>query len=45
VVDPVCGKEMPKEDALATSSHRGQTRYFCSDACKASFLEEPEAYS
>lgn len=45
VTDPVCGAEMPLEDAAASSNHQGQTRYFCSPSCKLRFLEEPDAYS
>ncbi len=44
VKDPVCGVEIDKDEAVATSEHMGQTYYFCSVACKESFEKEPMKY-
>jgi len=44
VKDPVCGVEIDKDKAVATSEHMGQTYYFCSASCKESFDEEPMKY-
>lgn len=42
--DPVCGMMVEEGSAAATSTYRGQTYYFCSPGCKASFDKEPEKY-
>jgi len=44
VKDPVCGMEIEKEKAAATSEHMGKTYYFCSISCKESFDKEPMKY-
>ena len=44
VKDPVCGMEIEKENAAATSEHMGKTYYFCSISCKESFDKEPMKY-
>jgi Cu+-exporting ATPase len=42
--DPVCGMQVDKEKADATSEYRGETYYFCATACKQKFDANPEAY-
>ena len=32
-------------DAVATSTHKGKTYYFCSEDCKVTFDESPEDYA
>ncbi len=44
VKDPVCGVEIDKDEAVATSEHMGRTYYFCSTTCKESFDKEPMKY-
>jgi uncharacterized membrane protein YraQ (UPF0718 family)/YHS domain-containing protein len=41
--DPVCGMKVDRSKAL-TAEHAGQTYYFCSDHCRASFTADPERY-
>jgi len=36
--DPVCGTYVPASLAV-TASHKGATVYFCSSACRDTFLE------
>jgi Cu+-exporting ATPase len=43
-VDPVCGMQVDEKSAAATSEYMGQTVYFCSGGCKASFDKDPEKY-
>jgi YHS domain-containing protein len=43
-IDPVCGMEVDKNSAAGTSEYQGQTYYFCSPGCKASFDKDPERY-
>ncbi len=43
-IDPVCGMEVKEDEAAATSTYQGKTYYFCSQACKADFDENPEEY-
>ncbi len=42
--DPVCGMEVDKEKAAATSVYKGTTYYFCASVCKEKFEEDPEKY-
>lgn len=42
--DLVCGMEVEKEDAEATSNYEGKTYYFCSKNCKEKFDQNPEKY-
>jgi Cu+-exporting ATPase len=44
VVDPVCKMTIEAEKAAATSVYKGQTVYFCAQACKAKFDAAPEKY-
>jgi Cu+-exporting ATPase len=44
-LDPVCGAKVDRHDKSASSAtHHGSVHYFCSAACKARFLEDPDAY-
>mgnify|MGYP003383406373 CR=1 FL=1 len=43
--DPVCGMTIDKAKAAATAVHQGNTYMFCSEACKAQFLQDPAKYS
>lgn len=43
--DPVCGMQVHEQSAAAKSDYRGQTYYFCSPACKATFEKNPEKYA
>ncbi len=45
VKDPVCGMEIEKEQAAGRLEHDGKAYYFCSDACKEKFAENPEDYA
>lgn len=45
VVDPVCGMEFDEVNAAASVEWRGQTHWFCTDACKDDFEKEPARYA
>lgn len=42
--DPVCGMDVDSKNATFKSEYKGQTYYFCSPGCKASFDKDPEKY-
>jgi uncharacterized membrane protein YraQ (UPF0718 family)/YHS domain-containing protein len=42
--DPVCGMTVDRRAGGPTSTHHGQTIYFCSAHCKHAFDANPEAY-
>ena len=42
--DPVCGMPVEMASAPARAEHEGRTHYFCSDRCRARFLEEPARF-
>lgn len=44
VVDPVCGMSINPFEALAQTTYRGQTHYFCSQDCKDKFDKQPQKY-
>jgi len=44
VTDPVCNMVIDEADAVATSSYKGNTYYFCTEHCKESFDKDPEAF-
>lgn len=44
VHDPVCHMDINPAAAAGTSEYKGQTYYFCSLGCKASFDKDPEKY-
>jgi len=41
--DPVCGMKVRKKEAV-TSTVKGKKYFFCSEACKDKFEQEPEKY-
>jgi Cu+-exporting ATPase len=43
--DPVCGMDVEPAKAAGISVHRGQTYYFCSKGCKATFDAAPERFA
>ncbi|MCI0460243.1 MAG: heavy metal translocating P-type ATPase [Gemmataceae bacterium] len=43
-VDPVCGMTVDPATARASSTHEGQTYYFCCPGCKARFEADPARY-
>lgn len=43
--DPVCGMEVDPAKAAGSSTYQGQTIYFCSTHCKATFDREPTKYA
>jgi Ala-tRNA(Pro) deacylase len=45
VVDPVCGNHVEARTASAWSEHRGERFYFCGQACKMEFDDNPFAYA
>ena len=45
VTDPVCGMNITPDAAAATREVGGQTYYFCSAHCAASFDEDPARYT
>jgi Cu+-exporting ATPase len=44
VTDPVCGMTIEQESAVATATHEGKNYYFCSESCRAAFVERPQHY-
>lgn len=44
VVDPVCKMTIEEKDAVATSTYKGATYYFCSKPCKEKFDRNPESF-
>lgn len=44
-IDPVCGMEVEKATAAATSEYEGQIYYFCAPGCKQAFDKDPEKYA
>ena len=40
--DPVCGMNVNKEKAAATSVYDAKTYYFCNPGCKTHFDKAPE---
>jgi adenylate cyclase len=43
--DPVCGMRVDTDDAAATVEYKGETYYFCSLACRDTFLSDPAVAS
>src|SRR5580700_8236175 len=43
-LDPVCGMRVDPEHAAGTSTHRGESYYFCSTGCRAKFEKNPEQF-
>jgi len=44
VIDPVCGMEIEEAEAAASRTYKGKTYYFCSQACREKFEQNPEEY-
>jgi YHS domain-containing protein len=44
VKDPVCGMTVEDSDAVAASTYKGTTYFFCSPSCKEAFEKNPETY-
>lgn len=42
--DPVCGMEVDRDSAAATSEYQGRTYYFCAQACKEEFDRNPDQF-
>ncbi len=42
--DPICGMMVDEKTAKLKSEHEGQTFYFCSAGCKATFDKDPHRY-
>lgn len=42
--DPVCGMRIRKSAAAARAEHRGATFFFCVEACRDAFVEQPSRY-
>jgi len=42
--DPVCGMEVDPQSAKYSAFYKGETYYFCSQGCKARFLQNPESF-
>lgn len=42
--DPVCGMSVAPESAAGRHEHKGQTYYFCNQACLEKFRSGPERY-
>jgi YHS domain-containing protein len=45
VMDPICGMRIDPDDAVATAEHDGQRYWFCSEACRAAFVADPDPAS
>jgi YHS domain-containing protein len=43
--DPVCGMTVDEKEAAGMVSYQGQTYYFCSAGCKATFEKAPATYA
>jgi Cu+-exporting ATPase len=44
VIDPVCNITIDTEDAVATSTYKGTTYYFCAKSCREDFDKNPEQF-
>ena len=42
--DPVCGMTVDSEAGKPSAEHDGHTYHFCSDSCRAKFVDDPEGY-
>jgi Cu+-exporting ATPase len=43
-VDHVCGMNVDEKKAAARYEYKGETYYFCAEACKNKFSQDPEKY-
>jgi uncharacterized membrane protein YraQ (UPF0718 family)/YHS domain-containing protein len=44
-LDPVCGMQVRTADAPARAEHEGTTYSFCSDHCRARFVDDPDRFA
>jgi Cu+-exporting ATPase len=44
VTDPVCGMQFDAAKAAAKLEYEGVTYWFCTDACKRRFEQDPSQY-
>jgi YHS domain-containing protein len=44
-IDPVCGMQVERQLAPASTRHGDQTIFFCSDRCRDRFVANPDRYS
>jgi len=44
VADPVCKMTVEDTEAVATSTYKSRTYYFCSKPCKEEFDKDPDAF-
>ena len=44
VIDPVCGMEISREDAVGSHVHEGQEYFFCNPSCLENFRANPSQY-
>ena len=44
VIDPVCGMEISREDAVGSYLHEGQEYFFCNPSCLENFRANPSQY-
>jgi len=43
-IDPVCGMDVDEQQAAGISDYQGRSYYFCSEACKERFDQNPQQY-
>src|SRR5208337_1516161 len=44
VIDPVCGMEISRQDAVGSYVHEGQEYFFCNPSCLENFRANPSQY-
>ena len=44
VIDPVCGMEISREDAVSSCVHEGKEYFFCNPSCLENFRANPSQY-
>lgn len=42
--DLVCGMEVTEENAACSFEYQGKTYYFCAEACRDQFAQNPEEH-
>ncbi len=45
VTDPVCGMTFEPDKAVAKVEYMGTTYYFCTEACRKQFEQDPGRYA
>ena len=45
ITDPVCGGEIELDDSLPRAEFGAWIYFFCSDACRRRFLDDPDHYA